>query len=212
MKKIILFVFVLSCGAVAAAAAGFEYCPVSDGLCWKYGYFSKKENKKKKDITCRISGTEKYRGKRCYLYEVPCKGMTYFISAEENGVYIRGAKVSLPVFNFVQLDIALDPPVCGIRHPLIKGSKWKYSGVAHVEFLAFFSVDVKLGAEFTATGPEAVNIKGKKINAQKIHITVSRSWAEEKPLYADGWFGKGDGVIMAKTKNSLIKIKSACKP
>jgi len=190
-----------------AAGGGENYCPIGLNLSWTYSFFSKKENRQKDDIPAVMQKTEKINGIECYVYNVPSKKMAYFITRDAAGVYIRSARVSLPVFSFINMDIDLDPPMCAGRFPLKDGDSWKYDGTAKVRMLVFINIEKKLSVKFIVSGREKVTANGVAFNAYHIHAVSSRRWQDDEPVTGDAWLAENTGVVRAETKNSLIELK-----
>lgn len=174
---------------------------------WTYSLYSKKENKQKDDVHTYISKTEKHGNVLYYVYEVPSRGMRYHIKKQDDGVYVKAAKVNLPILGFIGVDIVFNPSVCVVKFPFSKGGAWKYDGTVHVQLL-FIGIDKKIQAEFTQMGYEAVDVNGKTMTAYHMHGLVSRGWEVEKPLYGDYWLVPNTGVVKAETKNSRMELKS----
>ena len=190
-----------------AFLGGANYSPLAKGQRWVYSLFKKKENKQKDDVQAFIIKTEKIDNVECLAYEIPSKGMAYFITKDPSGEFVRFARVSLPVLGFINLDITLDPPICALKLPLTAGDAWIYTGIARVKLLAFITVEKKLSIEFKLSGPESVETHGKIFTAYHLHAQVNRRWDEEKPINGDAWLAENTGVIRAETINSLMELK-----
>jgi hypothetical protein len=211
MPKQVFFltVFVLALSAALTADTDWQpYCPIEKGLNWKYVFFSKKENKQKDDIRAFINKTEKYEGEEYFVYEIPSKQMYYYFSKDSTGIYVKAARICLPVLEFINLNISFYPSVCVLKFPFVKDESWTYDGIAHVGVFAFIDARVKFNALFTMHWREYLDINGEKTPAFRLSALSNRRWEKETPISGDIWLAKNCGVVKAETKSSLLEMKT----
>jgi len=211
MPKAMLFfpVFLLVSGAVLAAGTDWQpYCPVEKGREWDYTFFSKKENKQKGGIRAFIKKTEKYDNGEYFVYEVPSEQMYYYFSKDSTGIYVKGARICLPVLEFLNLDISFDPAICVLRFPFVKDESWTYDGIAHVRVLAFIDVRTKFIVLFKMHWREYLDINGEKTPVFHLSALSNRRWDKETPISGEVWLAKYTGVVKTETNNSLLELKA----
>jgi hypothetical protein len=211
MPKPMLFfpVFLLLSGAALAAGTDWQpYCPIDKGQGWDYGFFSKKENKQKDNIRAFIKKTEKYDGSEYFVYEVPSERMYYYFSKDSTGIYVKAARICIPVLEFINLDISFNPPVCVLKFPFVKDESWTYDGIAHVRVFAFIDVKTKLIVLFKMHWREYLDIFGKKTPVFHLSAVSNRRWDKETPIAGEFWLAKYIGVVKAETNNSLLELKA----
>ncbi len=201
-------VFLLVSGAALAAGTDWQpYCPIEKGRDWNYGFFSKKENKQKNDIRAFIKKTGEYDGGEYFVYEVPSKQMYYYFSKDSTGIYVKAARICLPVLEFLNLDISFNPAVCVLKFPFVKDESWTYDGIAHVRVLALIDVRTKFTVLFKMHWREYLDIKGEKTPAFRLSAVSNRRWKKATPVSGDVWLAKYAGIVKAETKNSLLELK-----
>jgi hypothetical protein len=209
MKKTAFLTVVLLAASclLAENSSTMDFCPVDLNSLWTYSFFSKKENRQKDDIAARIVKTEKYGGLPCFVYEVPSRGMSYYGYRDETAVYLKAAKISLPVLGFITADIVFEPAAVVLKLPVKTGDSWRYEGTARVKALLFINIENKAWCDFKVLGAEKVDIGGKFITAYHLRCSASRSWNMEKPMTGDCWMADKLGLIRGETANSLLELK-----
>lgn len=203
---LIALLVVFTVAVIYAAGAQPDYCPLKAVRKWKYSYFSKKENKKKDDIETSVIKTEKLNGQEYADYEIPSRNMHLYGWADEKGVYLKAAKVSLPVLGFLSVDIEFDPPGTVLDYPVKKDKVWTYSGTAHARVLGFITIDQKVNAAFYYYGQETVEVNGVKMKAYHVKGMSSRRWEAETPVTGECWLVPEVGLVRAETVNSKLEL------
>lgn len=210
MKKILILLLLFS--IVPVSHAGNDdpgiYCPIGLKQHWTYSLYSKKEKKQRDDLQAFVNKTELKDGVLYYDYEVPSRSVHYFVRKDSAGVYLKAAKINLPLLGFIGVDIIFDPPACLVKFPFVKGDAWSYDGRVRVRLLGFINIDKKVRAELMEMGKEAVDAGGRTMQAYHLHGMVSRKWETEKPVSGDYWLGENTGVVKGETENSRMELKA----
>jgi hypothetical protein len=210
MKKIVILIliFLIAFFVYAGNIEQDTYCPVALKQHWVYSFYSKKEKKQKDDIHTYVNKMEIYDGAAYYDYETPVRSMHYLVAKTDSGVFLKAAKLNLPVLGFIGVDVVFDPPAVVLKFPFKKGDTWSYDGTVHVRLLAFIDIDRKVSAEFTQMGQEEIVVSGRKIRAYHLRGHVSRKWDVDKPVSGDYWLGENTGIVKGETKNSRMELKT----
>lgn len=208
IKKLLMALLLLMpTGAVFAVVTDWApYCPVKTPQGWEYKFTSKKENKQKDNIQAFMNRTENIEGIEYFVYEVPSRRMYYYLTKDPTGIYVKTARVCLPVLEFLNMNITFNPPVCVLKFPIVKGEEWRYDGLARVHIFAVIDIEKTLTVRFKMYGPEYLTVAGRKMRVFHLFALASRKWEEENPISGDAWFGKYLGVVRAETKNSLMEL------
>jgi len=111
MKRIILLFFVIFTlfALVESMDTSGTFCPLNYGSQWKYSFFSKKDKHAKDDIDICVKNSEVYGGILCKVYAIPSKSMCFYITSDPEGIHLKGAKIIMPVFGFINVNIIFKP-------------------------------------------------------------------------------------------------------
>jgi hypothetical protein len=200
-------IFVLSTFAESMDTSGM-FCPLNEGSRWKYSFFSKKEKHQKDDISIYVKNSEIFGGVLCKVYEIPSKSMCFYITSDAQGVYLKGAKINIPVLGFINVNIIFKPDALVFKFPIITGDAWSYKGSAVASTMFFISSGIKVDVDFIIAGIEEVKLGDRTVYAYHLYAVASRRWNQEKPIYGDCWFSENIGLVKGETMNSRIELKS----
>jgi len=208
MGKTALFLFTaIILAPLLCAQPGAEYCPIDIGRNWTYSFFSKKENKQKPDVYVYIKKKGKYRGEEFTIYEVPSRGMRYFVKAAQDGVYMRAGQADIPVLSFINISMDFKPAPVILRYPIKNNESWRCEAVVGVRALGIINLEQKAWADFRVTGPAIIEANSRTYNAYRIEITISRSFNEDKPMKAECYMAEGVGLVKTSTLYSALELK-----
>ncbi len=178
-------------GAVNAPAKAADYFPMAVGNQW---FMRATYENQIMTIKMQVVAQHIVHGKTEYTLDyhrnsTPCQREVYI--GGKNGVYrTEGGPAGL---------FTVNPPIPMIEYPLVKGKKWRWSGVIHGSHLT---------SDFHVIGPVQLKTPAGKFDTMKIQQTINiTSQAGTSRVTNIFWFAKGIGIVRQFANLGLTTIK-----
>src|SRR5208337_3984088 len=146
--------------------------------------------------------TKAIDGKSYYYYSVPEENKKNLVRFTGEGAYIRG--LTYPLFNFIFLDVALDPEIQYLRFPVVVDDSWELTSTGRVTLLNFININKDTTAKFRILGEADILFQGKKVHVFKVEDKIDKGdgdYAREET-----WYGEGIGLVYQDTEAYTLEL------
>jgi len=178
-----------------------DLSPINTGDIWYFRLVYKNKPEEIKNVTGYVA-QKIIDGKPYYYYSVPAESKKNLVRFTNEGAYIRG--LTYPLFDFIFLDVTLNPEIQYLRFPIIVGDSWTATSTGRVTLLDFININRDTTIKFHILGEADILFAGKKVHVFKVQDRIDKGNGQYDS--EETWYGEGIGLVYQETEAYILEL------